>query len=72
MPRSVIDFRIRAVGDIWPAAPVRMPISAIIPPTRTALIERSSVPGPPTSITRSTPAPSERSSTAWSQSGVCR
>ena len=30
MPRSVIDFRIIAVGDTAPSTPVKIPISAIV------------------------------------------
>ena len=55
-----------------PATPLRTPISETVPLTRTARTEVSSVPAPPTSTTRSTPAPPVTSRAALSHAGVVR
>ena len=67
---EVLPFVIDVDETMAPDAPVKMPISAMVPPTLAAEMDFCRVPGPPTSTTRSTPHPPVSSSTARSQSGV--
>ncbi len=64
IPCRLPDFSINVRGLDVPC--VITPISPTLPPCASALNERCSVPGPPTSTTQSTPLPPVSLRTSWS------